>query len=88
MAEPESDKGKNTLDPYSGISRVRKKTERAESNVSFVSFHRNTSRIQDTQVLPLEIVTRKKANSLSPVYTLLWICKHTLRGQHLYDMLV
>lgn len=48
MADPESDKGKNTLDPNSGISRVRKKTERSESNVSFVSFHRNTRGIQDT----------------------------------------
>lgn len=48
MPEPESDKGKNTLDPYSGISRVRKKTERSASDVSFVSFHRNTRGIQDT----------------------------------------
>lgn len=70
MAEPESDKGENTLDPYSGIYRVTKKTERSESNMFFVAFHRNTREISDTQVLPSDTVTKRKANFLSPLCTI------------------
>jgi len=32
-------------------------------------------------VLPLEKPKRRKANSISPVRTVLWICKHNIKKQ-------